>query len=253
MIKNIFIYFIFIIYLNANDDLMAQKQNALYVQNLIEIEENIAKSFEKYMLTEFKLPTSIDVLITDEYLGSNFSKINRMGENIDFKDVLNLKIKYAITKDEYRKKRQETIVEENYMVQLYDRDLYRSYTIVSSATDITNSYVEIKLQSEEAKNIYSLIKAGDSIAKTCTPAPISQYCNLNKSTIRWYTSTSRWIEYSKKNLKGNVSTSIIAGTLAINLTNELKFVDLPVGTFVITNGTKYVKIYNPTNTFLKVD
>lgn len=253
MIRSILICFIFMICTNANDDLTAQKQNVLYVQNLIEIEENIVKNFEKYILTEFKLPSNIDDLITDDYLGSNFSKLNRMGTNIDFKDVLNLKIKYAVTKDEYTKKADINISENNYIVQLYNRDLRRNYTVAYSDPNILNSYVEMRLQSSEAKEIYNLLKDGNIIEKSCIPTLISRYCNLNKSAVRWYTSSSEWIEYSKNNFKGNISTSIIAGNDAINLTNEAKFTDLPVGTYIISNGIKYVRMYFPINSFLKVD
>lgn len=253
MIRIILIYFIFIIQINAEDNLIAQKQNALYVQNLIEIEENIAKNFEKYILTEFKFPASIDDLITDEYLGSNFSKLNRMGANIDFKDITNLKIKYAVTKEEYRKKVDTLATEDNYIVQLYNRDLYRNKTVAYAASDILNSYVEIELQSLEAKNIYNLLKDGNVIEKNCVANIVSKYCNLNDISIRWYTSNSDWIEYNKKNLKGNVSTSITVGNSGINLSNEAKIIALPVGTYIISNSIKYVKMHNPSNTFLKVE
>lgn len=47
MIRNIWFVFFIVAYLNADDNLIAQKQNTLYVQNLIDIEENIAKNFGK--------------------------------------------------------------------------------------------------------------------------------------------------------------------------------------------------------------
>ena len=120
----------------SQDTLTAQKQNTLYIQDLIQIEENIAKNFEKYILTEYKIPT-MENLIDDEYLGSNFSVTNRMGNDIDFKDSPKLQLKYAITKDEYRKTKDENLGVENFIVQLYNRDLYRDYTTVfSDDTDV---------------------------------------------------------------------------------------------------------------------
>jgi hypothetical protein len=92
MIKRIILIFSFFLFLNADDIFVGQKQNTLYVQNLIEIEENIAKMFEKYLLTEFKLPT-LEELRTNEYLGTNFSLENKMGSSIAFEDISNLKIK----------------------------------------------------------------------------------------------------------------------------------------------------------------
>ena len=71
MIKKLIFYFLFLLSLNANEDLTALNQNTLYVQNLIEKEEKIAKNFEKYILTEFVLPSMSD-LIDDKYLGRNF-------------------------------------------------------------------------------------------------------------------------------------------------------------------------------------
>ena len=100
MIKKFLIIISFIVSLSAVDNLTAQKQNALYIQTLIETEENIAKMFEKYILTEFAIPT-LEKLSTDSYLGSNFSTTNKMGSNIAFKSTNDLTIKYAITKDEY--------------------------------------------------------------------------------------------------------------------------------------------------------
>ena len=45
MIKYLLFILIFTLSLKAEDSLNAQKQNALYVQNMIEVEENIAKMF----------------------------------------------------------------------------------------------------------------------------------------------------------------------------------------------------------------
>lgn len=100
MIKNLFILIFLISFSFCEDSLTAQKQNTLYVQNMIDIEEKIAKNFEKYLLTQFKLPT-INELSTNEYLGANFSLQNRMGETIAFKDSSKLQIKYAISKSEF--------------------------------------------------------------------------------------------------------------------------------------------------------
>ena len=95
MIRLVWILFSLAISSLCEDSLMSQKQNTLYVQNLIELEEKIARNFEKYILTEFKLPAMSD-LIDDKYLGSNFSVKNRMGIDIAFLSASELKIKYLI-------------------------------------------------------------------------------------------------------------------------------------------------------------
>ncbi|RWS46073.1 hypothetical protein CKA56_16815, partial [Arcobacter venerupis] len=128
---------------------------------------------------------------------------------IDFKDSSKLQLKYAITKDEYRKTKDENLGIENFLVQLYNRDLYRDYTTVfSDDTDVNNMYVEFELKSDEAKNIFDLLKNGNSIAKTCVASLKSTYCNNNDRTIRWYNASSNWIEYDKKDFnKGNITVS----------------------------------------------
>ena len=180
MIKKILLLTLLSLFLNADENLTAQKQNALYVQNLIEIEEKMAKMFEKYLLTEFKIPT-LENLRTDDYLGENFSVTNMMGNNIDFQNTSELKLKYAIAKDEFRNKKLAN-GEENYIVQLYNRDLYRENTSVSyDVNTFTNSYVEIILKSAEARTIFELLKAGNTIQKNCLAASlVNTYCNNNE-------------------------------------------------------------------------
>lgn len=250
--KNLIALFLLIVYSNANESLVAQKQNTLYVNNLIEIEEKIAQNFEKYLLTEFKIPSMND-LVSNEYLGSNFSVQNRMGNNIDFKDTNNLQIKYSITKNEF-------INSEDYLILLYNRDLYRNYTTVNFVTtsdkkiDLTKSFVEFRLKSAEANTIYNILKAGNIIEKTCTATLVSKYCNNDKNSIRWYNSSSNWIEYNKKDFnQGNItisSESIISSEID-------KLRDLKVGSYIfIKDKTKNVKLPDDSSgnlQILKVD
>ena len=236
MMRIILFISILFLSLNARDILTAQKQNTLYTQNMIEIEEKIAQNFEKYLLTEFTIPSFAD-LKTEAYLGSNFSVINKMGSDISFENVNELKIKYAITKDEYRKEKTENI--DNYIVKLYNRDLHRNRTSVYEAiNDNEKSYVEIILKSPEAKTIFSILKAGDKIEKTCPPNLNKPYCNNNKRTIRWYNDLSQWIEYDKISFNnGNITVS--SSTLLAN--DKLK--ELSVGSYVfVENLSKYVKL-----------
>ncbi len=251
MIKIFILSLIFLLNLNANEDLTAQKQNTLYVQNLIEIEEKIARNFEKYILTEFKFPRMSDLIDVDnKYLGSNFSVKNRMGVDIDFLSASQLKIKYLVSNDVYINS------PEDYVIQLYNRDLYRNltsvyYEIASSKIDTSKSYVEIKLQSDEAKTIFDLLKNGNTIQKNCTTPTANTYCNNNQKTIRWYNASSQYIEYSKKDFnKGNVILSNVA------LLTNTKLQDLIVGAYIFIAGEKYVKMVNDSSgnlQILKVD
>lgn len=253
--KNLIALFLLIVYSNANESLVAQKQNTLYVHNLIEIEEKIAQNVEKYLLTEFKIP-SMDDLVSNEYLGSNFSLVNRMGDNIAFNNAFNnaldLKIKYAISKADFTNA-------QGYIVQLYNRDLYRNYTTVSSEIDedkidLTKSFVEFKLKSPEAITIFGILKSGAVIEKSCSASLSNKYCNNDNQSIRWYNSSSNWIEYNKKEFNnGNItisSESIISSEID-------KLRDLKVGSYIfIKDKTKNVKLPDDSSgnlQILKVD
>ena len=245
MIRYATILFLFFNFSFCEDNLAAQKQNVLYIQNMIEIEEKIAKNFEKYLLTEFSIPTMED-LKDDDYLGSNFSVSNRMGEDIDFKSSSDLQIKYAISNNYL--KRSANSEEENYLVQLYNRDLYRDYTTAFyDSSNLENSFVEFKLKSQEAKTIFSILKNGNSIEKTCVASLKSTYCNNNDRTIRWYNSASKWIEYDKKDFEnGNVTV------FDLSVKNDEKLNNLKVGAYVfVQNSSRYIKLID--NKILKVD
>jgi len=237
MISKILFLSFLLLYLNASDSLVIKQQNALYIQNMIEIEENISEKFEEYLLTEFKIPT-LENLISNEYLGSNFSIKNKMGSNIAFEDTSNLQIKYAVTNDV-----------ELYVKQLYNRDLYRERTSVYyDSNTLSNSYVSILLKSDEAKNIFNILKSGAVIAKICSDSLVNSFCNKNTKLIRWYNSDSNWIEYSKKDYNnGNVTVKYKT------MLSDTKLNTLPVGTYVfVQNGLKYIKLIGD-GKILKVD
>ncbi len=247
MIKFFLVFILLFNFSFSNESLDAQKQNTLYVHNLIEIEEKIAFNFEKYLLTEFEIPT-INDLLNDEYLGSNFSILNRMGDNIAFEDALNLRIKYAIRKIEF-------INAQDYITLLYNRDLYRDYTTVTfeiddNKIDLTKSYVEFKLKSIEASTIYNILKAGEVIEKSCTATLINKYCNNDKNSIRWYNASSNWIEYNKKDFNhGNIT---ISSESIIN-SEVTKLRDLKVGSYIfIKDKTKNVKLADDSSGNLQI-
>lgn len=245
MIRYATILFLFFNFSFCEDNLAAQKQNVLYIQNMIEIEEKIAKNFEKYLLTEFSIPTMED-LKDDDYLGSNFSVSNRMGEDIDFKSSSDLQIKYAISNNYL--KRSANSEEENYLVQLYNRDLYRDYTTAFyDSSNLENSFVEFKLKSQEAKTIFSILKNGNIIEKTCSDSLKNRYCNYDEKTIRWYNSASNWIEYDKKDFEdGNVTV------FDLSVKNDEKLNNLKVGAYIfVQNSSRYIKLID--NKILKVD
>lgn len=208
----------------ANDNLHEKQKNVLYVQNLIDIEEKIATEYEKYLLVEFKIPTMSD-LTTKEYLGVNFSNKNIFGNDIDFKDALNLEVKLAIDSND-----------KDYLQALYNRDLYRDRTSVF--IDGTTSYVLITLKSQEAKNIHSILQAGNSINKNCLGEITSKYCSKDINTIRWYNANGNWIEYDKKGFENTNITIQNSSVL-----NDIKIDNLKVGSYIfLENGYRYIKV-----------
>ncbi|TLT00470.1 hypothetical protein [Aliarcobacter cibarius] len=252
MMKNLIILFLLIIHSNANESLIAQKQNTLYVHNLIEIEEKIAQNFEKYLLDKLQIPT-INNLINENYLGINFSVQNKMGSNIDFRDTNNLQIKYAITKNEF-------INSEDYLILLYNRDLYRDYTTVNFVTtsdkkiDLTKSFVEFKLKSPEAMTIFNILKNGETIVENCSSSLINKYCINDKKSIRWYNSSSNWIEYNIKEFNnGNITVS--SENVITSEVEKLRL--LKIGSYIfIKDKTKNIKMADDTSgnlQILKVD
>lgn len=242
MIKKILITIILTISSFAVDNLIGQKQDVLYVQNLIEKEEMIAKSFEKYLLNEFEIPTigeipKIEKLRTDEYLGTNFSIKNRMGADFVLSTSSSeIKLNYGINGHYLIKVDNDY----GYVVQLYNRDLYRNNTyVIFDKNTNSNSYIEIELQSKEAKNIYKILTTKDKngkdnkIEKTCPPKTPKTYCSNDERTIRWYENETNWVEYSKKDfIDGNVN---INGD-SEEIKNKIK--ELKVGSHIFVNGKK---------------
>jgi len=215
-----------------SNDRYAKQRNVLAVNDLIKAEENIAYFYEKYLLSEFKIP-SLNDLIDDKYLGSNFSVKNKFGDEIAFKSTTNLKIKFATIKAK----------KSTYILDLYKRDLHRNRTTVYTVFDgdyveANNSFVSFLLKSKEAENIHALLKSGATIKKDCDTLVAQTYCNYNPNTLRWHDSSFNWIEYSKSDFEtGNVTVKNSAALLSSKLDS------LPVGTYIfIENGSKYIKL-----------
>lgn len=241
MRKYLVIFSIFVLNIFANPSII-QKQNVLYVQNLIDKEEAIAEAFEKYILNEFKIPT-IENLIDDRYLGKNFSLDNMMGEKLKTDYIVDKKLEYAVTNSSYIN------ASNSYVKDLYNRDLYRDRTYVVLKEEVVEEsgnkyidYINIELKSEEAKNIYAILKSlkiDESFKKDCKNVS-SGFCSSDVF-LRYYFSASQYIEFTKKEyLNGNVSLSSIS--LLKELVDDGKFKDLRVGAYIFVEDlTIYIK------------
>lgn len=256
MIYRVFIFLFFTNHIFADSSHIVQQQNILYVQDLIEKEEKIAKNFEKYILTEFKLPTMED-LRSNNYLGSGFSFNNMMGSDIDFKNIDELQLNYSISKKEFTNKSSEGI--DNNLILFYNRDLYRDYTTVfyeikkENDIEVNNSFVEFTLKSNEAKNIFELLKElknkNKTMAKNCSNDLKNTYCNNDERTIRYYNDQSNWIEYEKKYFrKGNITLSTESIKDDASLKSE--FNKLKIGAYLFIrdrDAKKYIKMQDKDN------
>ncbi|WP_419764060.1 MAG: hypothetical protein ACNI28_09725 [Arcobacter sp.] len=211
------------------------QQNVLYVTNMIKTEEKIAQAYEDYLLTEFEIPT-ISKLVTNGYLGENFTLKNRMGGDVNFNDENSLSLKYAISNTHI----------DQYLKDLYNRDLHRKKTAVFSANSGTSSYVVILL-SKEGQNIYNILHGRNIINKTCNSTLKNSYCNNSINTIRWYNENRNWIEYSKRNFEtSNVTVE------KETVLSDSKLNNLPLGTYIrVENAARYVKVLD--NKILKVE
>ncbi|WP_198304244.1 hypothetical protein [Arcobacter vandammei] len=255
MMKKVFILLIFFISSFANESLILQKQNVLNIQNIIEIEEAIARNYEKYLLNEFKIPTLAN-LKTKNYLGESFLHKNSFGDEIDFFTTNELKLKFAIKKAQYIAKDKAT-GEDNYIVQLYKRDLYRDFTTIyiddndRKNSTFTNSYVEFRLKSKEAQNIYNILKSGATIIKksinqTCGNSENGKYCvepkNLN---VIKYMIGSDFIAYNLRDFEqGDVTVSNVESTfLDISKANN-KLKNLRVGAYIFGKEKRHIRLNN---------
>lgn len=225
MFRFFFIFLFVVNLLNANEVL--KQKNVIAVKNIIEKEENIAYEFERYLLNELKIPTLND-LLTNDYLGENFNLSSSLGNDISFKDSTNLQLNVSIN---------NPTLENSYLKLLYKRELYRENSSVYWESNYANAYVNINLKSDEAKTIFKILKSGQTIQTTCSNTLVNKYCQSSKLTIRWYNSSSQWIEYNKDSFtNGDVSVSQVE--FVDNLDSKLD--DLPVGTkiYIQNNGIK---------------
>lgn len=247
MIRAFFILFISFSFLNANNKTL-QKQNILNIQNIIEIEESIARNYETYLLNEFKIPTLND-LKNNNYLGKSFYHINIFGDEIDFYKTNELKLKFAIKKAHYLDK--DELGNDNYIIQFYKRDLYRDFTTVyidakdRESSTFINSYVEFRLKTAEAQNIYNILKNGDIIEKkdNCSSATSGNYCIENKNlNIIKYISGSDFIAYSLKDFElGDVTVSSVDKSF-LDLNKTTKLQNLRVGAYIFGKNKRHIRL-----------
>lgn len=238
---------LFLILLLTTKLFAVDNRTILALTNIIEREEEIAKSYEKYLLNEFKIPTMHDLLEENAdskiyYLGENFSIKNMFGRDLSFVDNKNARLNIALDEKKYK---------DEYIKLYYKRDLYRDFTSVYEDNSGLK-YVQIVLKSIEAQNIFNILSSGNEILKVDKDEKCQRdkYCvipNENIKTIRRYTKTDSYIAYNLKDMdKGSVyiSKKIINPPLKTddNIYLEMGFDKLNIGTIIYSDGKRYIKL-----------
>ena len=249
MMKRFFIFILAFLYLEANESSLLQNQNVLTVQNLIELEENIAKAYEKYLLNEFAIPT-IEKLKHKDYLGENYDFKNIFGDDIDFKSANDRQIKFAIKKDQYHNS------ENNYVLEFYKRGLYRDFTSPylakdSNKFDFTNSYVEINLKSKEAQNIYYILTqekktiVKKAINEKCSSSENGKFCVEDKNlNIIKFMVQDNFIGYNLKDFEnGDVVLSDVSSDFLDLSKSDNRLRNLKIGAYIFGQEKKYIRLH----------
>lgn len=237
--KILLILFLSFFSLFAQNNVIKYK-NALAINELIKAEEKIALNYEKYLLTELKKPSSLNDLIDDKYLGSNFSVKNPFGSSsINFISINDMKLKFLVTK----------VSKDSYIYKLYTRDLNRDRTNATTTVgedDLTKEskfYIKFELKSKVAQNILKILNDGYTIlnnsdCKNSAISKVNKYCDYSEQVFRWYNSSSKWVEYDKEKLNHTNVTIQDA-----SLINESILDDQVVGTFIyVQNGNKFLQL-----------
>lgn len=229
--KNIiFLLLLFIVSLNAeNSDAFKQKQSDIEtVKKMIQEEEMIAQAYEKYLIKEKKLPTSLSILQISNYLGTGFSFSSLTG-GINFT--------LSSTTASMTSRIFNTAIDSDANLKaLYESSLYRKNTY-----SISSQLVGIKLNNSLARHLYYLMKNWNRTSILNCTVSLSEFC-IKDNHIYIYTDTSKntllMYYHINKFIKGPI---IISNNTALHTTNDA-FNSIRRGTLLYdTDGVKYVK------------
>ncbi|MDY0327622.1 MAG: hypothetical protein RBR07_05185 [Arcobacteraceae bacterium] len=225
MIKYLYILILIttIVYADLND--FGTRQDVLQqIKQIILDEESIANAYERYIIKNYNIPSSITTLKTDDYLGTTFGVL----DNTYFNNFV-----LSTQSINYRLK-------ENLSADINLKSLYESNTF-REKTFFYNGKIYFKIEDDLAKNIFTLVTTQGSGLNNCTDIPKRQYC-IKDNHIYMFTTNAQNVlimyYYIEKFKTGPLVIS--NDTSLYDTRNEFKH--LPFGILMYDlDGVKYIK------------
>lgn len=222
----------FTILLADSTDYSNRQKILLDIKQIVQKEEEIARSFEKYILTNYSLPANITALYTTDYLGTSAdftSSISNYTDNFKAFSLLDNSLTYTM---------KDSLEGDIGYKSLYEGDTFRKRTYYR------NSRIYLVLEDVFAKHLYDIIKQKGSGLSACSSLASGVSCILNNHVYIKPTYSS-----------GKISTFLMAyhiekfrtGPIIVtdNTTlhsTESEFKSIPKGALIYdVKGAKFIK------------
>lgn len=226
------LFSISVIIADDSTDFQNRQKILLDIKQIVQKEEEIARSLEKYLLTNYSLPLNINLLYTTDYLGLSvdfISLISNFNDNFNAFSIVDNSISYAL---------KDIVKNDISLKTLYESDTFRKRTYYR------NSKIYMVFEDDYAKHLYDLIKRNGSGIDSCTPLNLENSCVYNnhiyvKPTYTTGKITDFLISYHIDRF--NTGPIVITSNTALHLT-ESEFKSIPRGIILYdTKGVKYIK------------
>lgn len=235
MIRNIFILIFSFHILYAADivnlsDFDTRQTILQDVKKVVQDEESIARAYEQYILDNYDIPSSINLLYTTDYLGTS---ANFLGVITGFSTNFNTfslglsKISYGL---------QDILKADEGIKDLYESNTFRERTYYR------DNKIHFILEDAFAKHLFNLIQETSSGLSTCAGSPGVNCIKDNhiyiKPTYASLVITDYLMVYHIDNFK---TGPIVIKDASLYTTNP-EFKSIPRGALIIdTKGLRYVK------------
>jgi len=222
----------FTILLADSADFSNRQKIVLDIKQVIQKEEEIARSFEKYILTNYSLPANITALYTIDYLGTSddfTSSISNFADNFKAFILSGNSLSYTM---------KDTLKNDSGYSSLYEGDTFRKRTYYR------NERVYLVLEDVFAKHLYDIIKQKGSGLSACSSSASGVSCILNNHVYIKPTysagkiSTFLMAYHIEKFRTGPI---IVTDNTALHVT-ESEFKSIPKGALIYDiKGAKFIK------------
>ncbi len=223
----------FTILLADSADFSNRQKIVLDIKQVIQKEEEIARSFEKYILTNYSLPANITALYTIDYLGTSddfTSSISNFADNFKAFILSGNSLSYTM---------KDTLKNDSGYSSLYEGDTFRKRTYYR------NKRVYLVLEDVFAKHLYDIIRQKGSGLSIClssfTPDVSCIYNNhiyIKPTYSAGKISTFLMSYHVDKFRTGPI---IVTDNTTLHLT-ENEFKSIPRGALIYDiKGAKYIK------------